>query len=58
MFIASEPQTPFAAAAAEGERVVDRLHPDQRVEQHPVVRVERDVVILTYGFASFSGSYR
>ena len=36
----------FAAALPERQRIVDRFHPYQRVEQHPVVMVERDVVFL------------
>ena len=36
----------FTTRAPECERVVMRLQLDQRVEQHAVVRVERDIVIL------------
>ena len=36
----------FATGPAKRERVVLRLEPDDRVEQHAVVRIERDVVIL------------
>src|SRR5438067_6644136 len=35
----------FAAAPAKRQRIVDRLQADQRIEQHPIVRIERDVVV-------------
>ncbi len=46
MFIASDPHTPSRQERRNDKRVVLRLEPDQRIEQHPVVRVERDVVVL------------
>ena len=55
MFIASEPQTPSRQLRRKRQRVVDRLHPDQRVEQHPVVRIERDVVVLMVGLRVLLG---
>ena len=45
MFIASDRRHP-ATRAAKGQGVVLGLEPHQRIEQHPVVRIERDVVLL------------
>ena len=56
MFIASEPHTPSRQLRRNDSVSSLRLEANQRVEQHAVSRLERDVVLCMYGFASFSGS--